>query len=103
MQMPPALYVAAAIRLAVGIALVAAAPSSRAPWSLRILGAAIAIGGILTPFLGETMARTILSLWDAAGPSMARLWSAVGAILGAFIIWALAGDHSAHTLADEEL
>jgi hypothetical protein len=89
MQVPPALYVAAAIRLAVGVALVAAAPGSRAPWPLRIPGAAIAIGGVLTPFWGETMARTVLSSWDAAGPGMARLWCAAGAILGAFIIWAL--------------
>ena len=104
MQIPPALYVAAAIRLAVGVALVTAAARSRARWPLRILGAAIAIGGILTPFWGETMARAVLSSWDAGGLGMARLWSGVGAILGAFIIWALTPMTTrSHTPANEEL
>jgi hypothetical protein len=104
MQMPPALYVAAAIRFTVGVALVAAAPASRAPWPLRILGAAIAIGGMLTPFWGEAMARTVLSSWDAMGPGMVRLWSAAGAILGAFIIWTLTSMTTrSRTLGNEQL
>ena len=89
MQVPPALYFAAGIRVAVGVALVVAAALSRAPWALRLLGALIAIGGIVTPFIGEAMAHVVLSYWDSAGGHVMRLWGAVGAILGALIGWSL--------------
>ncbi len=104
MQIPPALYFAAGIRVAVGVGLVAAASLSRAPWALRLLGTLIAIGGIITPFIGEAMARVVLSYWDAAGGGVMRLWGAVGVILGALIGWALTTPRGqARALANEEL
>ena len=59
-QSPPMLYVAAALRIAIGIVLICAATGSRLPMFLRIFGVFVVIGGcshrlwassLRTPFL----------------------------------------------------
>jgi len=57
---PAGLYAAAAIRLVLGTALFLAAPTSRAPKTLRILGIGIIVAGVITPLLGVERARAIV-------------------------------------------
>jgi hypothetical protein len=89
-QTPPALYLAALIRVAVGVGLFVAASASRARIALRVLGVLIAIGGVLTPFFGESIGQRILDWWSAGGAMLVRLWAAAALALGAFILWAVA-------------
>jgi hypothetical protein len=89
-QVPPAIYLAAVIRTIVGVVLVGAAPASRAPKVLRVLGFVIVIGGLLTPFVGIWLGDVIIDWWSAWGNGMVRLWDGAGAALGAFIIYAVA-------------
>jgi hypothetical protein len=49
---PIGLYAAAALRVALGTALVVAAPTSRTPTTLRVLGIIIIVGGLVTPLIG---------------------------------------------------
>src|SRR5688572_18819240 len=63
-QEPPVLYIAAAIRFAFGVVLFRAAPLSRTPIVLRVLGSLIALGGLLTPFVGVSLARVVLGWWS---------------------------------------
>ena len=87
-QTPPVIYVAAVIRFVFGVVLFRVAPLSRAPTALRGLGALIAIGGLLTPFIGIPFARIVLGWWSDGGPAIVRVWAAAALLLGAFIVYA---------------
>ena len=89
-QVPPAIYLAAVNRTIIGAVLIRAAPASRAPKILRLLGFAIAIGGLLTPFVGVRVGDAIIDWWSAWGTAMVRVWGGAGAAFGAFIIYAVA-------------
>ena len=86
-QTPPLIYAAAAARVVIGAVLVLAAPASRAPLALRILGVLILIGGVLTPFVGVRLADVILGWWSQ-GPNVVRAWAAGALVLGVFIVYA---------------
>ena len=88
-QTPPNIYVAAVVRIAFGIILVLAAPQSRAPVALRILGALMLVGGLVTPFMGVRVAEIILGWW-AQGPGVVRAWAVGALVLGFLIVYATA-------------
>jgi hypothetical protein len=64
------LYVAGAIRVAMGLVLIVFAPKSRTPKILRVLGVVMALQGIAPQFIGIDRERMILEqevmLGDAA-------------------------------------
>lgn len=82
------LYVAAALRVAFGIVLIAAAPVSRLPRTVRILGILFIVAGVITPFVGVERARAIVDWWTVQGPIFMRAWAAIAVVLGVFIICA---------------
>jgi hypothetical protein len=85
-QAPPVIYFAALIRFVFGVVLFTAAPRSRAPLVLRVLGLLISVGGLLTPFVGVSLARVILGWW--ADPVIVRVWAAAALCLGVLIVYA---------------
>lgn len=87
-QVPPVLYIAGAVRMAVGAILFLAAPASRAPLALRVLGALIFVGGVLTPIIGAAFAQSLLAWWKEGGQAVVRIWALMALALGAFIIHA---------------
>ena len=87
-QEPPVIYLAAVVRVAFGVVLIAVAGMSRAPLALRILGGAITIGGLLTPFFGVEFARVILGWWSEGGATVIRGWAAGALAIGIFILYA---------------
>ena len=89
-QTPPVIYLAAVIRVVFGVVLLRAAPASRAPRILRVLGFVIVIGGLLTPFIGVRIGHAILDWWSAGGPPLVRVWAGVSLALGVFIVYAVA-------------
>jgi hypothetical protein len=88
-QAPPVIYVAAVLRVTIGVVLVCAAPGSRIPTFLRVFGFIITIGGLLTPFVGAQFAHMILALWFARGLGLVRLFAAVSLVLGLFTAYAV--------------
>ena len=87
---PLGLYAAAALRLVLGTALFLAAPASRAPRVLGVLGIVSFVAGLITPFIGVDRYRRLLEWWSAWGPGFHRGWAAIALILGLFLIYALA-------------
>jgi hypothetical protein len=89
-QTPPVIYLAAVLRVAIGVVLVCAAPGSRIPTFLRVFGFIILVGGVLTPFVGIQFAHMILDWWSAQGPALVRVFAGVSLALGIFTAYALA-------------
>jgi len=90
MQTSPAIYAAAAVRVAIGIVLLQAASTSRLPIFLRILGGFVLLGGLLTPFVGRQFAEVILGWWSSHGSALVRLFAAVSLGLGLVTAYAVA-------------
>jgi hypothetical protein len=88
-QTPSIVYVAAALRIAIGIVLLCAVTESRLPIFLGVFGVLIVIGGALTPFVGVRFAHVILALWASRGPGLVRVFAAVSLMLGLFTVYAV--------------
>jgi hypothetical protein len=86
---PIGLFVAAAIRAAFGVVLVLAAPASRAPRTLRVVGLVIFAAGVITPFFGADRARAILDWWSAQGSLLLHFPPALALALGCSLIYLL--------------
>ena len=89
LQPPPALYVAAALRFLIGVVFLAAARGSRATLPLFFLGVIMVAGGIVTPIIGQGLARPILDAWNAGETGIVRGWGIAAGVLGGFALWAL--------------
>jgi len=72
-QSPPMIYVAATLRIAIGIVLLCAVTGSRLPMFLRIFGVLILIGGLLTSIVGVQFAHVVLDLWSSRGSGLVCL------------------------------
>ena len=86
---PVGIYLAAALRIGIGLVLEKLAPVSRAPKALRVLGVIAVLGGVATLFLGTERAQAILEWWSAQGPACIRLWAVLPLVLGGFIAYAI--------------
>lgn len=69
---PTGLYVIAALRIGIGLVVIGAASTSRAPRVLRVLGVIVVVAGVATPFFGAERSRLILDWWAAQGPVALR-------------------------------
>jgi uncharacterized membrane protein len=85
---PMVIYAAAAVRVIFGAILVIVAPTSRAPKTLRVLGAILVIAGILTPVVGVDRSRDVFDWMLAQGSLFTRAWAAAAAGFGFFIAYA---------------
>ena len=94
-QSPAGLYVAAAIRIVLGVALLFAASTSRAPGVIRVLGIVVLVAGFITPFVGPERARAIIDWWSSQGPLSMRAWGGFALAFGSFLVWALIPKSSA--------
>ena len=84
---PTGLYAMAVLRIAIGLVFVFAAPASRAPRTLRVLGLVVIIAGLTTPWFGVTRARATLNWVASAGPLLMRLDACVGMAMGGFLVY----------------
>ena len=87
---PVGIFVAAALRIGIGLVLAWVAPVSHAPKTLRIFGVLAVIAGVTTLFLGTERARVILEWWLAQGPAFIRLWAGLPLLVGGFLVYAVA-------------
>ena len=89
LQTPMGLYFAAGIRVLLGVALLFAAPTSRAPGLIYILGVFIIVIGVITPFFGLERFRRLLDWWSAQGSGFVRGWAVLALLFGLSLAYAL--------------
>ena len=87
---PVGIYAAAAFRLVLGTAVVVAAPASRTPTTLRVLGAVIIVGGLVTPSIGVERARMFVAWWATQGSAFLRVWVVIALAFGWFFAYVTA-------------
>lgn len=87
-QVPPVLYIAATLRISVGLILVLAAPVSRAPLAMRLVGWLIFAGGVLTPIMGHAFAESMIAWWRTSGRPVVRSAAGLALLLGTYIVYA---------------
>jgi hypothetical protein len=93
---PVGLYAAGAVRLAMGLVVILGAPASRAPRTLRVLGAVMCLQALTATLLGPERARAVLE-WEAMqGAALLRVGAAVAVASGGFIAFAVSGQLSRH-------
>jgi hypothetical protein len=86
----PGLWLAAALRVVLGVTLFLVAPDSRFPRALRVIGVLIVVAGVATPLIGLERARAIVE-WETGRGSTAMQIPAMFALaLGAFLAYATA-------------
>ena len=93
---PGRLYAAGAVRIAMGLVLILCAPISRAPRTLRGLGAVVCLQGLAAMFLGLDRARAILE-WEAMHTALLRAGAVVALATAGFIAFAVTKPSSDYT------
>jgi hypothetical protein len=88
-QTPLGISVAAAFRVTFGIALWLAAPPSRVPLVLQILGAVSVTSGMALLLLGLSRFAAIVSWWERRSAAFERLWAGVAFAFGGFLLWSV--------------
>ena len=88
---PVRLYTAAAFRVAMGLVVILSATASRAPKTMRALGAVMCMQGLSATLLGPEHARTVLEWETRQGPALLRVGAAVALAAGGFMTFALTG------------
>ncbi len=83
------LWVAALLRIAFGAALWFAAPASRAPLLLQVLGILTFLAGVSLPMIGLDRFTKLIEWSVERPPIVVRLWCLFGIGLGGAILWAL--------------
>jgi hypothetical protein len=84
---PAGLLTAAAVRLGMGLVVICFAPHSRAPRTLRALGAVMCMQAISATLLGPERARQILE-WEASHTALLRAGALVAIAAGGFLVFA---------------
>jgi hypothetical protein len=88
---PAGLYAAAAVRVAMGLAVILGAPASRAPMTLRALGAVMCLQALSATLMGPDRVRAVLEWETLQGTALLRVGAAVALAAGAFVAFAVSG------------
>jgi hypothetical protein len=83
------LYVVAALRIVIGLVLLGAAPASRLPLALRIVGIVAIVAGLATPFFGYERSRSLLIWAELHGQTFMRGAATVALAIGGLITYAV--------------
>ena len=80
-------FTAAAVRMAMGLVVILFAPRSRAPKTLRALGAVMCMQALSATLLGPERAREILE-WETAHTALLRVGALAAMAAGGFLVFA---------------
>ena len=83
------LWFAAAVRVVFGLALWFAAPASRLPLLLQVLGAITLFAGLTLPFIGVDRFKALLDWWTKLSTTAKRFSAVFALAFGGVILWAL--------------
>ncbi len=82
-------WLAVLLRLCFGLALWFAAPDTRLPVVLRVLGALAIVSAASLPLIGFERFERVLAWWTGLPPFAMRLWSLVAVTIGSIVLWSL--------------
>ena len=88
---PVGLYAAGAVRVAMGLVVFLCAARSRAPKTLRALGAVMCMQALAAALLGPDRARAVLEWETIQGTTVLRVGAAVALSVGCFLAFAVSG------------
>ncbi len=88
-ETPTGLYATAGIRLVFGVVLFFAAPTSRAPKTLRVLGAIVIVAGLAMPIVGVEGFRIRVERFSALDPGFLRTYAVFALGVSALLAYAL--------------
>ena len=88
---PVGLYAAGTVRIAMGLVVILNAPTSRAPKTLRVLGAVMCLQALAATVLGPDRARAVLEWETMQGTALLRVGAAVALAAGCFLAYAVSG------------
>ena len=86
---PVGLWVITALRVGIGLVLIQVARISRAPRTLRALGAVVIVAGLATPFFGVERSRAVLDRAATQGRALMLVEGCVALALGVFLAFAV--------------
>ena len=98
---PVRLYAAGAVRAAMGLVVILCAPGSRAPKTLRALGAVMCMQALVATLLGPDRARAVLEWETMQGTALLRVGAAVAVAAGGFMAFAVSGHRSNSSVKGE--
>ncbi len=80
-------YLIAVLRIAFGSTLYMAAPASKAPMIVQVIGIVLVASGIVTPFFSHTRYRKVIDWWSAGGDLYIQIWAACIAVFAALLAY----------------
>ncbi|TFH23776.1 MAG: hypothetical protein E4H03_05355 [Myxococcales bacterium] len=86
---PKRLYMAVALRVVMGVLLVAVADDARSPILVRGLGYSLIAAGLIIPVLGTERIGAFARWWENQSDLVLRLWGVAACGLGALIIYSV--------------
>ena len=84
---PTGIYAITAVRIAIGVGFVLAAPVSRTPRMIRVFGLIVIIAGLSTPWFGVTRAQTLMNWLEKTGPLLMRIDAVLAMAIGLFLVY----------------
>ena len=88
---PLGLYSVGALRVAMGVVVILVAPASRAPKTLRVLGAVMCLQALSAALARPERARAILEWEVMRGTAALRVGAAAALVAGSFVAFAVTG------------
>lgn len=88
-QTPTGIALGVALRLAFGVALLLAAPASRAPLALQLLGGFSVLAAAALPLVGTARMEAFVAWWTRRSDAFVRAWSAVALAFGVLLVVAV--------------
>jgi hypothetical protein len=82
------IYLAMAFRAGLGVLLIAAAPATRFPEAIGVLGALSLLSAASIPLLGYERLRRFVAWWAARPAGFVRAWALVACAFGGFLAYA---------------
>jgi hypothetical protein len=88
---PVTIYAAVALRMVMGLIVIFVARGSRAPKTMRVLGAVMCLQAVTGTVLGPDRARAVLEWETMQGTALLRVGAAVALAAGGFMVFAVTG------------
>lgn len=89
-QAPGALWLAAGLRVVLGVALWLVAPQSRAPLAFQAFGVLAVLAGLAVPLVGREGANQLIEWWAGQPAGFIRAWCLVVFAIGALLLYGVA-------------
>ncbi len=89
LETPTGLYAAAGIRIVSGVAFIFAAPPSRAPRTLRVVGAISVVVGLAMPVVGVEGFSSQVEVFSALDPGFLRIYAVFVLTVSALLAYSL--------------